>query len=89
MHYFSSDNTQAQLSSTGHRSRPTLRCQAGLMQRGCHPARDIDDSYAWGETEAKNYHDWTTYILCDGDGNTCFNLGSGIIGTPFDEVHIK
>ena len=45
--------------------------------------------YAWGETEDKNYYNWNTYIYCDGDFETCHDLGSDIAGTQYDVAHVK
>ena len=45
--------------------------------------------YAWGETEGKSYYDWSTYIHCDGDGSSCYDLGSNIAGTQYDIAYIK
>ena len=45
--------------------------------------------YAWGETEEKEYYDWSTYIHCDGSYSTCHDLGSDISGTKYDVAHVK
>ena len=45
--------------------------------------------YAWGETEEKDYYDWSTYIHCDGSAGTCHDLGSDIAGTQYDVAHVK
>ena len=45
--------------------------------------------YAWGETEEKDYYDWSTYIHCDGDEDTCHDLGDDIAGTEYDVAHVK
>ena len=45
--------------------------------------------YAWGETEEKDYYDWETYIHCDGDWDTCHDLGDDIAGTQYDVAHVK
>ena len=45
--------------------------------------------YAWGETEEKDYYDWSTYIHCDGSYSTCHDLGSDISGTEYDVAHVK
>lgn len=45
--------------------------------------------YAWGETEEKDYYDWSTYIHCDGSYETCHNLGEDISGTEYDVAHVK
>ena len=46
--------------------------------------------YAWGETdEGKNNYAWSTYIHCDGDWETCHDLGSDIAGTQYDVAHVE
>ena len=45
--------------------------------------------YAWGETEEKDYYDWSTYIHCDGSVETCHDLGTDIAGTQYDVAHVK
>lgn len=45
--------------------------------------------YAWGETEEKDYYDWSTYKHCDGSEKSCHNLGSDIAGTNYDIAHVK
>ena len=45
--------------------------------------------YAWGETQEKDYYDWSTYIHCDGDYDTCHDLGSDIAGTQYDVAHVQ
>jgi len=45
--------------------------------------------YAWGETEEKDYYDWSTYTHCDGTQETCHDLGSDIAGTQYDVAHVK
>ena len=45
--------------------------------------------YAWGETEEKEYYDWSTYKHCDGSNKTCHNIGDDIAGTKYDVAHVK
>lgn len=45
--------------------------------------------YAWGETELKDYYDWSTYIHCDGSQETCHYIGDDIAGTEYDVAHVK
>jgi hypothetical protein len=45
--------------------------------------------YAWGETEEKDYYDWSTYTHCDGSCDTCHDLGIDIAGTQYDVAHVK
>ena len=40
--------------------------------------------YAWGETEEKDYYDWSTYIHCDGSEDNCHDIGTDIAGTQYD-----
>ena len=45
--------------------------------------------FAWGETRTKDTYDWSTYIHCDGSGESCHNIGSDIAGTQYDVAHVK
>lgn len=45
--------------------------------------------FAWGETVEKNDYDWETYAYCDGDEDSCHDLGSDIAGTKYDVAHVK
>ena len=45
--------------------------------------------YAWGETEEKDYYDWSTYTHCDGIDDTCHDIGDDIAGTEYDVAHVK
>ena len=45
--------------------------------------------YSWGETEEKSYYDWETYIHCDGDKDSCHDIGENICGTKYDVAHVK
>ena len=45
--------------------------------------------YAWGETEEKDYYDWSTYTHCDGSYGTWHDLGTDIAGTQYDVAHVK
>ncbi len=45
--------------------------------------------YAWGETEEKDVYDWSTYVHCDGEEGTCYDLGNDIAGTDYDVAHVK
>ena len=44
--------------------------------------------FAWGETEEKDYYDWSTYIHCDGTSSSCNYFGN-ISGTAHDVAHVK
>ena len=37
---------------------------------GANAPEDYGDYFAWGETEPKDYYDWSTYIWCNGDYET-------------------
>lgn len=45
--------------------------------------------YALGETEEKEIYNWSNYIHCDGNYNTCHNIGNDIAGTQYDVAHEK
>ena len=45
--------------------------------------------YAWGETETKEYYDWSTYVHCDGTMDTYHHIGDDIAGTEYDVAHVK
>jgi hypothetical protein len=51
---------------------------------GASKPEDYGGYYAWGETEEKNYYSWGMYIHCDGDWDTCHNIGTDIAGTQYD-----
>lgn len=56
---------------------------------GASSPEEYGGYYAWGETEEKNYYDWSTYTHCDGSSSSCHNLGSDIAGTQYDVAHVK
>ena len=37
--------------------------------------------YSWGETWEKDTYDWSNYIHCDGEANTCHDIGNDISGS--------
>ena len=45
--------------------------------------------YAWGETEEKEYYDWSTYTHCDGTAETLHDIGDYIGGTEYDVAYVK
>ena len=45
--------------------------------------------YAWGETEEKDWYDWSSYTHCDGSSSSCHSIGSDIAGTEYDVAHVK
>ncbi len=40
------------------------------MNIGANAPEDYGDYFAWGETEPKDYNDWSTYKWCNGSKNT-------------------
>ena len=70
-----------------------LGLSSGTLWSCCNVGADKPEGYggyyAWGETEEKDYYDWSTYIHCDGSIETCHDLGSDIAGTQYDVAHIK
>ena len=51
---------------------------------------EVGDYFAWGETEAKENYDATTYKYCDDQNiNNCHDIGSSIIGTQYDVAHVQ
>ena len=59
------------------------------MNVGAESPEDYGGYYAWGETEEKDWYDWSTYIHCDGSSLTCHDLGADIAGTEYDVAHVK
>ncbi len=55
---------------------------------GADKPEGFGDHYAFGETEVKNYFDWSNYTHCDGTEETCHRLGD-ISGTQYDVVREK
>ena len=45
--------------------------------------------YAWGETEVKEYYNWTTYLHSDGTAESCHFIGDDIAGSLHDVAHVK
>ena len=56
---------------------------------GASSPEEYGGYYAWGETEEKEYYDWSTYIHCDGSSENCHNIGDDIAGTKYDVAHVK
>lgn len=56
---------------------------------GATKPQEYGGYYAWGETEEKDYYDWSTYIHCDGTEETLHDIGDYIGGTEYDVVHVK
>ena len=51
---------------------------------GASKPEEYGGYFAWGETEDKDYYDWSTYIHCDGRSTACHNIGKDIAGTEYD-----
>ena len=51
---------------------------------GASKPEDYGGYFAWGETEEKDYYDWSTYTHCDGTEGTCHDIGKDIAGTQYD-----
>lgn len=56
---------------------------------GASKPEEYGGYYAWGETEEKDYYDWSTYTHCDGSSSTCHHIGYDIAGTQYDVAHVK
>ena len=56
---------------------------------GASKPEEYGGYYAWGETEEKEYYDWSTYTHCDGTVSTLHNIGDDIAGTEYDVAHVK
>jgi len=56
---------------------------------GAFYAEDYGGYYAWGETEEKDYYDWSTYTHCDGSSSSFHYIGDNIAGTEYDVAHVK
>ena len=70
-----------------------LGLPSGTKWACCNVGADKPETYggyyAWGETEEKDYYNWGTYVHCDGDWDSCHDLGSDIAGTQYDVGHVK
>ena len=51
---------------------------------GANAPEEYGDYFAWGETQPKDYYDWSTYQYCNGSENTltkyCWYSGNGYNG---------
>ncbi len=56
---------------------------------GASSPEEYGNYYAWGETETKEIYNWSTYIHCDGSGETCYEIGHDIQGTQYDVARVK
>lgn len=59
------------------------------MNMGAFSPEEYGGYYSWGETEVKDYYDWSNYSHCDGSAETCQTLDGNICGTEFDVAHVK
>ena len=70
-----------------------LGLPSGTLWSCCNLGADKPEAYggyyAWGETEEKDYYDWSTYKHCDGSEDTRHDIGSDITGTKYDVAHVK
>ncbi len=80
-----------------------LGLPSGIKWANCNVGATTNDEYggyyAWGETEEKNYYDWSTYKWCNGSGDTltkyCTDSNYGTVDNkttlePEDDVaHVK
>lgn len=56
---------------------------------GASAPEEFGGYYAWGETEEKDFYDWSNYSHCDGDFRSCHYIGYDIAGTEYDVAHVK
>ncbi len=65
-----------------------LGLPSGTLWACCNVGATTPDGYggfyAWGETQPKDYYWWSTYLLCDGSYETCYDIGTDIAGTQYD-----
>ena len=76
-----------------------LSVKWATMNVGATSPEDYGGYYAWGETEEKEYYEWSTYKWCNGSSDTmtkyCTDSGYGIVDNkivldPEDDVaHVK
>ena len=59
---------------------------------GADKPEDYGDYFAWGETEPKDYYDWSTYKWCNGSNDTmtkyCANSSYGYNGFTDDKTEL-
>ena len=60
---------------------------------GASKPEDHGGYFAWGETEEKDYYEWSTYLYgtynYDEDYSNLVDLGRDISGTNYDVAHVK
>ena len=70
-----------------------LGLPSGTMWACCNVGASTPEAYggyyAWGETVEKNTYNWDTYIHCDGNAETCHDIGSDIADSKYDVANVK
>ena len=56
---------------------------------GASAPEEYGGYFAWGETEEKDFYDWSTYSHYDNSCETCYYIGDNISGTEYDVAHVK
>jgi len=58
---------------------------------GASAPEEFGGYYSWGDTEEKDFYDWSTYnfFILDEDHSYCNNIGDDIAGTEYDVAHVK
>ena len=59
------------------------------MNVGATKPEDLGNHYAWGETIEKDEFGWKTYDYCNGDKNSCYDIGKTICATKKDVAFFK
>jgi len=59
------------------------------MNVGATKPEDVGIHYAWGETTEKDDFGWNTYDYCNGDKNSCYDIGANICATRKDVAFFK
>ena len=85
-------NFTTEIGSSGDHAYVDLGLPSGLLWATCNVGADTPEDYgdyfAWGETQPKDYYDWSTYQHCNGSNNTftkyCTNSSYGYNGFTDD-----
>ena len=56
---------------------------------GATKPEEFGSLYAWGEVDEKDNYSWSTYEHCDGDEDSCHDIGMDIAGTCYDVAHVR
>lgn len=57
---------------------------------GANKPEEMGNYFAWGEIYEKDNYELSSYFLCNGSFDSCFNMkGKNISGTQFDVAHVK